>query len=323
MKVLVTQKIPEIGLQLLQERYQVEINPHTRSLTTAELMAAVRDKDALLCLLSDQITAEVIAAAPNLRVIANYAVGYNNIDLHVATERGIKVCNTPGVLTEATADLAWALLMAVSRKVCQSNEYVRQGKFTGWGPLLHLGSDIYGQTLGILGMGRIGTAIARRGALGFKMKVLYTANSSKPEAEAEFAAEKVGLEELLKRSDYLSINCPLNSATRYLIGDKELQMMKPTAYLINTARGPIIQESALVTALRTGIIAGAGLDVFEDEPMLAPGLDALDNVVLTAHIGSATKRTRALMSEMNALDIINVLEGRNPVNLVNSELLSK
>lgn len=323
MKVLVTQKIPEIGLQLLQERYQVEINPHTRSLTTAELMAAVRDKDALLCLLSDQITAEVITAAPNLRVIANYAVGYNNIDLHVATERRIKVCNTPGVLTEATADLAWALLMAVSRKVCQSNEYVRQGKFTGWGPLLHLGSDIYGQTLGILGMGRIGTAIARRGALGFKMKVLYTANSSKPEPEAEFAAEKVGLEELLKRSDYLSINCPLNSATRYLIGDKELQMMKPTAYLINTARGPIVQESALVTALRTGIIAGAGLDVFEDEPMLAPGLDALDNVVLTAHIGSATKRTRTLMSEMNALDIINVLEGRIPVNLVNRELLSK
>lgn len=323
MKVLVTRKIPETGLQLLQERYHVEVNPQARSLTTAELMAAVRDKDALLCLLSDQITAEVIAAAPNLRVIANYAVGYNNIDLEAATERGIKVCNTPGVLTEATADLAWALLMAVSRKVCQSNEYVRQGKFTGWGPLLHLGSDIYGQTLGILGMGRIGTAIARRGALGFKMKVLYTANSSKPEAEAEFAAEKVGLEELLKRSDYLSINCPLNSATRYLIGDKELQMMKPTAYLINTARGPIVHESALVTALRTGIIAGAGLDVFEDEPMLAPGLDALDNVVLTAHIGSATKRTRALMSEMNAQDIINILEGRNPVNLVNRELLSK
>lgn len=319
MKVLVTSKIPEIGLQLLQKKYEVLVNPDQRSLTTEELIAAVRDKDALLSLLSDQITAEVIAAAPHLQVIANYAVGYNNIDLKAATARGIKVCNTPGVLTEATADLAWALLTAVSRKVLVSDRYVRQGKFIGWAPLLHLGGDIYGQTLGIIGMGRIGTAIARRGALGFKMKVLYTANSRKP--EAEFAAEKVELEELLRRSDYLSISCPLNSETRYLIGEKELQMMKSTAYLINTARGPIVQESALVTALRTGIIAGAGLDVYEDEPLLSPGLADLENVVLTAHIGSATEKTRAQMSEMNALDIIHVLEGREPINLVNREVL--
>ena len=322
MKVLVTRKIPESGLELLKKKYDLEVNLYERGLTSEELLAAIGDKDALLCLLSDQITAEVISRAPRLKVIANYAVGYNNIDLKAATKRGIKVCNTPGVLTEATADLAWALLTAVSRKVLVSDRYVRQGKFIGWAPLLHLGGDVYGQTLGIIGMGRIGTAIARRGALGFRMKVLYTANSLKPEAKAEFAAEKVELEELLRRSDYLSINCPLNSETRYLIGEKEFEMMKPTAYLINTARGPIVKETALVKALRTGVIAGAGLDVYEDEPHLSPGLAELENVVLTAHIGSATKRTRTQMSEMNALDIIHVLEGREPINLVNCELSS-
>ncbi len=321
MKVLVTRKIPEKGLKLLQEKYTVEINPHDRSMTREEIMEAVKDKDALLTMLSDSITSDVIAAAPNLKVITNYAVGYNNIDVKAASGRGIMVCNTPGVLTEATADLAWALLMAVSRRIVESDKYVREDKFVGWAPMLHLGGDFYGQTLGIIGMGRIGTSVARRGALGFKMKVLYTANSPKTDAEKEFGAKKVSLEELLKESDYVSINCPLTPDTRYMIGPKELRMMKPTAYLINTARGPVVQESALVDALKKRVIAGAGLDVFEDEPALAPGLAELDNAVVTAHIGSATTRTRDRMSEMNAEDIISALEGRRPVNLVNPEVV--
>lgn len=317
MKILITRQIPEPGIKRLREKFEVEVFPHDRPMTKEELLSSIKDKDALLSLLSDQITAEVMDAAPNLKVIANYAVGYNNIDVKAATERGIKVCNTPGVLTEATADLAWALLMAVTRRIVESDRYVREGHFDGWKPLLHLGGDIYGKTLGVIGMGRIGAAIARRGALGFNMKVLYTANSPKPEAESEFGARKVTLEELLRESDFISINSPLTSETRYMIGAKELRMMKKTAYLINTARGPIVDEKALVEALCQHVIAGAGLDVFEDEPALAPGLTELDNVVIAAHIGSATTETRDKMTLMNAEDIIAVLEGRKPTNLVN------
>lgn len=322
MKILVTRQIPETGLKLLQDHFEVEVFPHERAMTKEEIIAAVQDKDGLLCLLSDPITAEVIAAAPQLQVIANYAVGYNNVDVQAATKRGIVVCNTPGVLTEATADLAWALLMAVSRRIVESDQYVRAGKFHGWGPLLHLGGDIHGRTLGIIGMGRIGKAIARRGALGFNMRVLYTAHSPKAEVDGELGAKHVSLEELLRESDYISINCPLTSETRGMIGAKELRLMKKTAYLINTSRGPVVDEKALVEALRAGIIAGAGLDVYEEEPALAPGLTTLDNVVLAAHIGSATTETRNRMAEMNAEDIVAVLTGKRPSNPVNPEVLS-
>lgn len=321
MKILITRQIPEIGIQHLRSKFDVEVFPHDRAMTKEEMVAAIKDKDGLLSLLSDPITAEIMDAAPNLKVIANYAVGYNNIDVKAATERGIMVCNTPGVLTQATADLAWALLMSVSRRIVESDRYVREGKFfDGWKPMLHLGGDIYGRTLGIIGLGRIGQAVAERGALGFKMKVLYTANSPKPEAEARLGAKRVTLEELLRESDYISINSPLTPETRYMIGAKELRMMKKTAYLINTARGPIVDEKALVEALREGVIAGAGLDVYENEPALAPGLVELENVVVAAHIGSATTETRDKMSLMNAEDLTAALEGRRPVNLVNPEV---
>lgn len=321
MKILVTRMIPKEGLQLLQEKFDVEVFPQDRGMTKEELLEAVKDKEGILSLLSDPITAEVMEAAPNLKVIANYAVGYNNIDVQAATERGIKVCNTPGVLTEATADLAWALLMSVARRIVESDAYVRADKFIGWGPMLHLGGDIYGKTLGVVGMGRIGQAVARRGALGFNMNVLYTANSPKPEAEQEFGARKVELEELLRESDFISLNCPLTPETRHMIGAEELGMMKNTAYLINTARGPVVDEKALVEALQEGVIAGAGFDVYENEPALAPGLAELDNVVLAAHIGSGTTETRRKMSVMNAEDIIVALEGGKPENLVNLEVL--
>lgn len=320
MKIFITRQIPEAGIQLLRSRFDVEVFPHDRAMTKEELLTAVKDQDGLLSLLSDSITAEIMDAAPNLKVVANYAVGYNNIDVKAATERGIMVCNTPGVLTQATADLAWALLMSVSRRIVESDRYVREGKFDGWKPMLHLGGDIYGRTLGVIGMGRIGSAVAERGALGFRMKVLYTANSPKPEAEAKWGAKRVSLEELLRESDYISINSPLTPETRYMIGAKELRMMKKTAYLINTARGPIIDENALVEALRQGVIAGAGLDVYENEPTLAPGLADLENVVIAAHIGSATTETRDKMSIMNAEDLIAALEGRRPMNLVNPEV---
>jgi glyoxylate reductase len=322
MKILITRQIPEAGMQLLRSKFEVEVFPHDRAMTKEEMKTAVQDKDGLLSLLSDPITAEIMDAAPNLKVITNYAVGYNNIDVKAASERGIMVCNTPGVLTQATADLAWALLMSVSRRIVESDRYVRAGKFfDGWKPMLHLGGEIYGRTLGIIGMGRIGAAIAERGALGFKMQVLYTAHSPKPEAEEKLGAKRVSLEELLRESDYISINSPLTPETRYMIGAKELQMMKKTAYLINTARGPIVDEKALVEALREGVIAGAGLDVYENEPALAPGLTDLENVVIAAHIGSATTETRDKMSLMNAEDLIAALEGRRPTNLVNPEVV--
>lgn len=321
MKILVTHQIPEAGVKMLQQKYEVEINPHERLMMTKEIVASIKDKDALLCLLSDSISSEIMDTAPNLKVIANYAVGYNNIDIKAATERGIMVCNTPGVLTETTADLTWALLMAVSRRIVESDKYTRAGNFDSWKPMLHLGGDVFNKTLGVIGMGRIGTAVARRGALGFNMSVLYTANSPKPAAEQEFAARKVELEELLKKSDFISINCPLTPETKYLIGVKELAMMKKSAYLINTARGPIINEKALVDALQKRIIAGAGLDVYENEPELTPRLSELDNVVLTAHIGSGSKETRSKMAIMNAEDIDNVLQGKKPTNLVNPEVV--
>ncbi|MCX7716173.1 MAG: D-glycerate dehydrogenase, partial [Endomicrobia bacterium] len=259
--------------------------------------------------------------AKNLKIIANYAVGFNNIDVKEATSRKIPVTNTPGVLTETTADLAFALLMSVARRIVESDRFLREGKFKGWAPMLFLGNDIYGKTIGIIGFGRIGQAVAKR-ALGFDMKVLYyDTNRVKPEIEKKYSAIYKSLSELLKESDFISIHVPLTQETYHLISDKEFDLMKPTSYLINTSRGPVVDEKALVRALKNKKIAGAALDVFENEPEVEAELIDMPNTVLVPHIGSATIETRTKMALMAAENIIAVLvENKIPPNIVNPEI---
>jgi glyoxylate reductase len=319
-KVFVTRRIPEAGLQLLEKECDVTVNPEDRVLSKAEIIAGVRGKDGLLCLLTDRIDGEVMDASPRLKVISNYAVGFDNIDVRAATQRGIVVTNTPGVLTETTADLAWALLMAAARRIVEADRFTRAGRWAGWAPMLMLGRDVWGKTLGIVGMGRIGTAVARR-ARGFGMRILYHSRTRKPQLEGELGAEWTDLKTLLAQSDFVSLHVPLTDKTHHLIGEPELRLMKPTAYLINTSRGPVVDEKALVKALKEGWIAGAGLDVFEAEPKLHPGLAGLDNVVLAPHIGSASHETRGKMAVMAANNLLTVLKGRVPPNLVNPQVL--
>ncbi|MDI3281633.1 MAG: D-glycerate dehydrogenase [Bacillota bacterium] len=320
-KVLVTQAIPEEGLAILRQEAEVQVNEKEGPLSREELLAALCDKDGVLAMLADILDREAMDAAPHLRVISNYAVGINNIDVPEATRRGIVVTNTPGVLTEATADLAWALLMAVARRIVEADAYVRAGKFTGWAPKLLLGGEVNGKVLGIVGLGRIGEAVARR-ARGFNMRVLYYQRTRRsPEEEARLGVEYRPLHDLLREADFVSLHVPLTPETRYLIGARELALMKPTAYLINTARGPVVDEAALVEALRARRIAGAGLDVFEHEPALTPGLADLENVVLAPHIGSATYETRAKMAVLAANDLLAALRGERPQHIVNPEVL--
>jgi glyoxylate reductase len=323
-KVFVTRRILEEGLNMLRERYDVEVSDYDGIIPREMLLKKVKGADALLSLLTDNIDAEVMdAAGPNLKIIANYAVGYNNIDVEEATKRGIMVTNTPGVLTETTADFAWTLLMAIARRIVEADKFVREGKFRGWEPMLLLGTDVFGATLGIVGFGRIGQAMARR-ALGFNMRVLYYDNSRIDEQiEKELKATFVDLPTLLKESDFVTLHVPLTKQTHHLIGEKELKMMKKDAYLINTARGPAVDEKALVKALKEGWIKGAALDVFENEPEIEPELLKLDNVVLAPHIASASYATRSKMSVMVAENIIKALNGEVPPNLVNPEVLQK
>ena len=319
-RVFVTRQIPQAGLDMLKEHYEVIVNPHNRVLTKEELMDGVKIADGLLSLLTDDITAEVMDVNPNLKIISNYAVGYNNIDVEAATKRGIQVTNTPGVLTDTTADLAWALIMAIGRRVVEGDAFTREGHFDGWDPMLLLGTDITGKTLGIVGMGRIGQAVARR-AMGFDMRILYHDMAPVPVAEEEYQAEFVALDELLRQSDFVTIHAPLTDETRHMIGRRELSVMKKTAYLVNTARGPLVDEEALVEALRDGIIAGAGLDVYENEPRLASGLAELPNTVILPHLGSATLETRTKMATMAAANLVAALEGKRPPHIVNPEVL--
>ncbi|AJC73675.1 MAG: D-isomer specific 2-hydroxyacid dehydrogenase NAD-binding protein [Thermotoga sp. 50_1627] len=323
-KVFVTRKILEEGLNMLKERYDVEVSDYDGVIPREMLLEKVKGVDALVSLLTDNIDAEVMdAAGPNLKIIANYAVGYNNIDVEEATKRGIMVTNTPGVLTETTADFAWTLLMAIARRVVEADRFVREGKFRGWEPMLLIGTDVHGATLGIVGFGRIGQAMARR-ALGFNMRVLYYDNARVDEQiEKELKATFVDLPTLLKESDFVTLHVPLTKETHHLIGEKELKMMKKDAYLINTARGPVVDEKALVKALKEGWIKGAALDVFENEPEVEPELLKLDNVVLAPHIASASYATRSKMSVMVAENVIKALSGEVPPNLVNPEVLKK
>jgi glyoxylate reductase len=285
-------------------------------LTKEEMMNRVKDADAVITQLRDPVDKEFIDAGKKLKIIANYAVGFNNIDVEYAKSKRIYVTNTPGVLTEATADIAWALILAVARKIIPADKFVREGKFKGWKPKLFLGYEIYGKILGIIGMGRIGQAVARR-ATGFGMKILYHNRKRLPDkVEKLYNATYVDLETLLKTSDFISVNVPLTDETYHLLDEKRLHLLKPNAILVNTARGPVVDEKALYKLLKEGKIAGAGFDVYENEPLLTPGLEKLDNVVLLPHIGSATFETRSKMSIMVAENVIDALEGRKPKNLV-------
>lgn len=315
-KVYVTRMISLQAIELLEEYFDVEVNKEDRVLKKEELIGAVEDVDAVLCLINDVIDRDVINNAKRLKIIANYGVGYNNIDIQEATRRGIIVTNTPGVLTHATADLAWGLLFAVARRIVESDKFTRAGKYKGWSPSLLLGMEVTGKTLGVIGAGRIGKAFARK-SRGFDMRVLYYSRNRDIKFEKELDAEWVDKDTLLKESDFVSLHVPLTEETFHLIGEKELRLMKPTAVLINTSRGPVVDEKALVKALKKGWIWGAGLDVYENEPELEEELKYLDNVVLTSHIGSATEEARYKMAMMAARNVVSVLEGQGPINPVN------
>jgi len=319
-KVLITRRIPDVGLEILEKHVEADIFEGEAPISREELKRRIGGVEGLLCLLSDRIDDEVMdEAGPQLRVISNYAVGYNNIDVEAATARGIAITNTPGALREATADLSWALLMAAARRIPESDRFMRVGKFVGWGPKLLLGHDVWGKTLGIVGMGDIGTAVARR-ARGFGMRVLYHNRRRNAILEKEVGTEYKSLDDLLKESDFISLHVPLTPQTHHLIGEREIELMKENAILINVARGEVVDERALVEALGTRRIAAAGLDVYENEPQMTPGLAELDNVVLTPHTGSATFGSRDLMAIMAANDLISALKGKRPENLVNVEV---
>jgi glyoxylate reductase len=316
-KVFVTYKIPDMGLNLLKEKFEVIINPYDRLLTKDELIKAASNFDALITMLADTIDKDVLESGKDrLKIVANYAVGYNNIDFEKAKELGIYVTNTPGVLTETTADLAWALMLAISRRIVESDAFTRSGKFEGWKPEIFLGNDVYGKILGIIGFGNIGQAVARR-AIGFNMKVYYyQRHKVAPEIEKSLHATYLSLEEVLTKSDFISLHVPLTKETYHLIDNKRLSLIKKTAYLINTARGPVIDEKALCQKLKNNEIAGAALDVYENEPIICEDLFKLNNVILTPHIGSASYETRSKMSLMVAKDVIQSLNGEKPDHLV-------
>ncbi len=321
-KVYVTRRVPQKALDLLEAEFRLEVNPHDRILPREELAEAAQDAEGLLCLLTDQIDGELIDKIPRLKMVANCAVGYDNIDVRACTERNILVSNTPGVLTETTADMAWALLMAAARRLAEADRYVRAGKFKAWAPMLLLGEDVYSRVLGIVGMGRIGAAVAKR-ASGFNMTVLYyNAHRKSPEEEHELGIEYRDLEDLIREADYISLHVPLNETTRHLLGRQEFKQMKQTAYLVNTSRGPVVDEKALVEALKNNELAGAALDVYENEPQLEPGLAELDNVTLAPHIASATVETRTKMAVMAAENLLAGLKGKKIPNLINRELES-
>jgi gluconate 2-dehydrogenase len=301
-KLLVTRKVfPEV-LVRLAPHFDIEGNQDDADWPRAELLARAADRDALFVTGTDRIDRELIDACPRLRMIATGTVGYNHIDLTACGERGIAVSNTPDVLTEATADMAWALLMAAARRVCESEHWLRAGKWNRWAFDQWLGADVHGSTLGIVGMGRIGSAVARR-ARGFDMTLLYH-NRSRATNEAELGARRVELERLLRESDHVMLVVPYSRETHHLIGARELAAMKPTATLVNIARGGIVDDAALVEALRAGRIAAAGLDVYENEPKLHPGLLEVPNVAITPHIGSATRSTRVGMAMLAADNLV-------------------
>lgn len=315
-KVYITRTIPSVGVKLLEEHFDVEINTEDRPLTKEEIIEKGKGKDAILTQLSDVIDEEVLDSLQGIKVIANYAVGFNNIDIDAATKRNIQITNTPDVLTDTTAEMAWALLFSVARRVVEGDKYVRNNKWKMFSANLLLGQDINGKTLGIIGAGRIGKAFAKK-SIGFDMKILYYNRNRDEDFERELNAQWVDRDTLLKESDFISLHVPLTKETHHIIGEREINLMKKTAILINTARGPVIDEKALTKALKKKRIWGAGLDVFENEPSIEKELLELDNVVLTPHIGSGSRETREKMATLAAKNIIAVLKGEKPITPVN------
>jgi lactate dehydrogenase-like 2-hydroxyacid dehydrogenase len=316
--VYVTRMLPQPAIDLLAEYCEVEVNPEDRVLTREELLEKVQGRDAVIPLLTDTIDAEIFDAAENAKIFANYAVGFNNIDISAATTRGILVSNTPGVLTDATADMAWALLMAAARRIVEGDKFTRAGKFKGWGPMMLLGQEVTGKTLGIIGGGRIGSEFALR-AKGFRMRIIYTDIKPNPTMETETGALFVDKETLLQEADFIALHVPLTPETHHLISEKELKIMKNTAVLVNTSRGPVIDEIALAQALKAGDIWAAGLDVYEWEPEITPALLELDNVVLLPHIASATFETRTKMGLIAVENVLAAMRGELPPNCLNPE----
>lgn len=310
-RIIVAGRIPDAGLDVLRPHGNVWGWKHDDPIGIDELYERIAGADAVLTLLTTKVDGSFLdAAGGQLKVVSNVAVGYNNIDVAECRQRGVVATNTPGVLTEATADIAMALILMVTRRLGEGERIVRSKEPWQWGMFMLLGSGLQGRRLGIVGMGAIGQALARR-AKAFGMTVAYTNRSAvNPEIEAELEADRLGFDELLATSDIVSVNCPYSTETHHLIGAEQFEFMRPTAYLVNTARGPIVDEAALVEALRSGAIAGAGLDVYEHEPLLQPGLDELDNAVLIPHLGSATVETRAAMATLAARNTVAVLSGQ-------------
>ncbi|HSL49399.1 MAG TPA: D-glycerate dehydrogenase [Candidatus Deferrimicrobiaceae bacterium] len=321
--VLISRQLPEPAVELARSRAEVDAYSKDAPMPRAELLERLAGKQGLICVISEVIDEALLAARPALRVVSNVAVGYNNVDVAACTRRGVVVTNTPDVLTDTTADFAWTLLMATARRVVEADRYTREGRFRQWEYMLLLGGDIHGKTLGVVGFGRIGRAMARR-ALGFGMRVLYQdAVAADPATERELHATRTDLATLLRESDFVTLHTPLSPETRHLINAESLRTMKKTAYLINAARGPVVDEAALVQALEEGRIAGAGLDVFEEEPTVHPGLIGLPNVVLAPHIASASHETRLKMATLAVENCLAVLEGKMPPTPVNPEVLTR
>ncbi|RJQ13611.1 D-glycerate dehydrogenase [Candidatus Parcubacteria bacterium] len=318
-KVIITRPIPEAGIKMLRENgFEVIVSKHDRPIEREELLSAVKGSNAILSILTDKIDEEVFSAAgPNLKIVANYAVGYDNIDLSAAKKHNVAVTNTPDVLTETVAEHTFALILAIAHRVAEGDRFTRAGKYHGWGPMMLLGNDVSRKTLGVVGLGRIGSRVAYHAVNGFGMKVLYYDIKRNEAFEKESgAAFREKAEDVLKEGDFISIHVPLLETTRHLVNKDKFKLMKKGAYLINTSRGPVVDEAALAWALKNGIIRGAALDVFEEEPKVHPDLVGLENVILTPHIASATEETRGKMSEVAAVNIIAALEGKIPPNRI-------
>lgn len=314
--IFITGRIPEIAFTKLSERYNVTMNNTDRPLSKAQIIEGIKDKDGVLCILSDKMDRDIIESNPNLKIIANYGAGFDNIDLAAAKEKSIMVSNTPLVSTISTAELTFALMLGIARRISEGDKLMRSGNFSGWSPMFHLGVELKGKKLGIIGMGNIGKQVARI-AMGFQMEVIYHNRTRLSEfEERELTVKYRSLDELLKESDIVTLHLSYNNSLRHYIGKEQLSMMKKSAYLINAARGPLVDESALLELLRDNKIAGAALDVFEFEPRITEGLESLDNVLITPHIGNATIEARTAMAEVAAENIIDALEGNVPQNLV-------